>query len=175
MTTEAAQTQVAETAAAVRDKGRAQAGSAMEKGRGMLREQVDSRSTQVGYQAQSVADTLRQTATSLRDSGDQQKVRYAQAADAGAERLDRIGTYLRDSDSDELLSRIEDEARRQPWLVAGIGLMAGIAAARFIKASSTERYYRSPNRARDSVAWQPDHRMSELGESRPLMPAGPAV
>ena len=33
-------------------------------------------------------------------------------------------------------------ARRQPWLVVGTGLILGIATARFLKASSTERYYR---------------------------------
>lgn len=175
MTTEAARTQAADTAGAVPEMGRAEAGHAVEKGRGALRAQVDSRSTQVGQQAQSAADTLRQTATHLRESGDQQKERYAQAADAGAERLDRIGTYLRESDSDELLAKLEDGARRQPWLVAGVGLLAGVAAARFLKASSTDRYYRSAAVGGNSATWQPDHRMSEFGEARPLVPAGPAV
>jgi hypothetical protein len=175
MTTETAHTQAADTAAAVREQGRAEAGEAVEKGRGALRRQVDSRSTQMGQQAQSAAEVLRQTATQVRQSGDLQQARYAQAAEAGAERLDRVGTYLRDSDADELLSKIEDGARRQPWLVAGVGLLVGIAAARFLKASSTERYYRSPTGREGAYGWQPDHRMAELGESRPLMPAGPAV
>jgi len=34
-------------------------------------------------------------------------------------------------------------ARQQPWLIAGAGLLVGIAAARVLKASSTDRYYRS--------------------------------
>jgi hypothetical protein len=169
MTTEAARPQAADTTTAVREQGQAQAGHVVEKGRGALREQVDSRSTQVGQQAQTAADTLRQTATHLRESGDPQKARYAQAADAGAERLDRIGTYLRDSDSDELLATLEGGARRQPWLVAGIGALAGIAAARFLKASSTDRYYRS------AAPRRPERSMPDPGESRPLMPAGPAV
>ena len=32
--------------------------------------------------------------------------------------------------------------RAKPWLVVGTGLILGIATARFLKASSTERYYR---------------------------------
>jgi hypothetical protein len=175
MATQEAHTQAANTAAAVRENVQAEAGDAVEKGRGALRRQVDSRSTQMGQQAQSAADVLRQTAIQVRESGDQQQARYAQAAEAGADRLDRVGTYLRNSDADELLSKLEDGARRQPWLVAGVGLLAGIAAARFLKASSTERYYRSTTGRESANAWQPDHRMSELGESRPLVPAGPAV
>jgi hypothetical protein len=109
-----------------------------------MRRQVDQRSTQAGEQASVVADTLRQTATQLRTDGDGQKVRYAQVADQAADRLERAGRYLTDADADELLGRVEDVARRQPWLIAGAGLLLGIAAARVMKASSTERYYHGP-------------------------------
>jgi hypothetical protein len=35
---------------------------------------------------------------------------------------------------------VESFARRRPWMLAGVGLLAGVAAARFIKASSEQRY-----------------------------------
>jgi hypothetical protein len=35
---------------------------------------------------------------------------------------------------------VEDFARRRPWLVAGIGFAVGLAASRFLKASSERRY-----------------------------------
>ena len=31
-------------------------------------------------------------------------------------------------------------ARQRPWMVAGLGLMVGLAASRFLKASSERRY-----------------------------------
>jgi hypothetical protein len=157
MDTDQAKTQVADVVDSAREKTQDQAGQAIEKGRGMLRAQIDSRSTQAGQQAASLADTLRQTATQLRASGDEQKARYARLADQGAERLEHAGGYLADSDADELLSKVEDMARQQPWLIAGAGLLVGIAAARFLKASSSERYQRSQRMARlaPAPAWEP--------------------
>jgi hypothetical protein len=164
-------------AADVVDAAKHQVGQATEHGRGMLRSQVDSRSTQAGEQAQSLAETLRQTATRIREDGDEQKARYARIADEGADRLDRVGRYLSESDADELLSKVEEGARRQPWLVAGMGLVLGIGAARFLKASSTERYHRSqlPNGRRETSAWEPRPRFEEIGEPRPTASAVPTV
>jgi hypothetical protein len=38
------------------------------------------------------------------------------------------------------LRDVEEFARRRPWLVAGIGVVAGLAGSRFLKASSERRY-----------------------------------
>jgi hypothetical protein len=176
MDTDTAKTQVAGVVDSAREKTQAQAEQAVEKGRGVLRTQVDSRSTQAGQQAQSVAEALRQTATQLRGSGDEQKVRYAGIADQGAERLDRAGGYLADSDAEELLSKVEDVARQQPWLVAGAGLFLGIAAARFLKASSNERYYqRRPAYGRQATSWAPTRALTEPGISESPVLAAPTV
>ena len=53
----------------------------VEKGRSVVRSQVDERSTEVGVQAQSLAGTLRDTVAQLRGSGDEQKAPYASVAD----------------------------------------------------------------------------------------------
>jgi len=142
MDTDTTKTQVAEVVDSAREKTQEQASHAVENGRGALRTQVDARSTQAGEQAQSIAESLRQTASQFRQTGDEQKARYAGIADQGADRLERVGGYLTESDAEELLSKVEEVARRQPWLVVGTGLILGIATARFLKASSTERYYR---------------------------------
>ena len=144
--TSTAKGQAAEVVDAAKQRTQEQLGEAAETGRGVMRRQVDQRSTQAGQQASAVADTLRQTATQLRSDGDGQKVRYAQVADQAADRLERAGRYLTDANADELLGRVEDVARQQPWLIAGAGLLVGIAAARFMKASSTERYYQGAPR-----------------------------
>jgi ElaB/YqjD/DUF883 family membrane-anchored ribosome-binding protein len=163
-----AKTQVADVVDSAREKTQKQASDAVDKGRGALRSQVDMRSTQAGEQAQSIAETLRQTAMQLRQSGDDQKGRYAQIADQGADRLERVGSYLTESDAEELLSKVEDVARRQPWLVVGTGLILGLATARFLKASSTERYYRR-RRLYDAAppSWESSASLTELEATRP--------
>jgi hypothetical protein len=140
MDRETAKEQVSGVVSAAKEKTADQAGEAVEQGRSKLRTQVDQRSTVAGQQAQSVAQTLRDTATRLRFEDDPQKARLAQVAEQGADRLERVGGYLTTADADELLGRVESMARRQPWLVAGAGLLLGIAAGRFMKASSSERY-----------------------------------
>jgi hypothetical protein len=124
----------------VKEKTQEQAIHTVERTRALLRTQVDQRSTQAGRHARAVAETLRQTATQLREDGDSQKGRYAGIADQGADRLDRLGGYLTNVDADELLARVEATGRKRPWLVAGSGLVGGLAAARFLKASSKSRY-----------------------------------
>src|SRR5690242_19624719 len=144
MDTGTAKEQVSEVVDAAKQRTADQAGQALDHGRGMLRDQVDRRSTVAGEQARSAAQALRDTAGQLREQGDSQKARYAQIAEQGADRLERIGGYLTTADADELLGRVESMARRQPWLVAGAGLLLGIAAGRLMKASSSERYHASP-------------------------------
>lgn len=106
-----------------------------------VREQVDTRSTQVGEQITSVADAMRRAGRSLRDEGNDTP---AKVTDAVAQRADRLGSYLRESDGDGILRDVENLARRQPWLFAAGGLALGLVASRFLKASSGGRY-RSQN------------------------------
>ena len=136
--------QASDVVDAAKQTAQQQVGDVADKGRGAVRRQVDQRSTQAGEQASSVAETLRQTASQIRAQGDPQKLRLASAADQGAERLERMGDYLTNADADEILERVEEVARRQPWLIAGAGLLVGITFARFMKASSQERYYQAP-------------------------------
>jgi len=56
--------------------------------------------------------------------------------------VERLGGWLRDSDSDKILSDVEDFGRSKPWALALGGMAIGFAAARFLKASSTQRYER---------------------------------
>ena len=57
-----------------------------------------------------------------------------------ADRIERLGTYLEQKSGDELMRDVESFARRRPWMLAGVGMLAGVAAARFMKASSEQRY-----------------------------------
>jgi ElaB/YqjD/DUF883 family membrane-anchored ribosome-binding protein len=160
--------QAADVADSAKQAAQDQVSQATDAGRGAVRRQVDQRSTQIGEQASGVAETLRQTASQLRSDGDAQKARYAQIADQAAGRLEHTGRYLTDADADELLGRAEDAARRQPWLVAAAGLLAGVAAARFMKASSRDRY---SQRSRSVYAEQSYRPTRELPPVQPGFPA----
>ena len=102
-----------------------------------VREQVDQRSTQAGEQVSATADALRSTSRQLRDQGQDAP---AQATEKVAHHAERLGGYLSDSSADRILGDLEDFGRRQPMAVIALGLAAGFAASRFLKASSRERY-----------------------------------
>jgi ElaB/YqjD/DUF883 family membrane-anchored ribosome-binding protein len=102
-----------------------------------LRSQIDTRTVQAGDQVTSTAHAFRSAGDELRRQGND---RAASAVDAVAERGERLGSYLSGADADRVLREAEDFARRQPWLVAGAGLTLGFVAARFVKATSAERY-----------------------------------
>jgi hypothetical protein len=102
-----------------------------------MREQVDTRSTQAGEQVASVADAIRRTGDQLRSEG---KEGPAKVSEQAAERAERLGGYLRESDADRMLHDAEEFARRRPWVVGAGGLVLGFLASRFLKASSSRRY-----------------------------------
>ena len=102
-----------------------------------LKEQVDQRSTQAGQQVNTVADDVRTVAGELRNQGKDKPAQYAEQA---AERVQSVGQWLERSDGDQILNDVEGFARRKPWAVAAGGLVLGLAASRFLKASSSERY-----------------------------------
>lgn len=118
------------------------ASEAKERTRERLSEQVDTRSTQAGEQMTSTAGALRQTARQLRND---QQAQPAQLLEGVADRVERLGDYLTANDGDRLLRDVERMARRQPWLVVGGGIVLGLAAARFTKASSSRRFERASN------------------------------
>jgi hypothetical protein len=122
-----------EVAGQAQDKAREAAGQA----RGRVSQEVDRRSTQAGEQVTSNAGDARSVAEELRKQGKDTPARYV---DQAADRAERLGGYLKESDGDRILRDVEDFARRNPWAVAAGGLVLGFAASRMLKASSGERY-----------------------------------
>lgn len=132
------------TTAQAKDKAQEVAGQAQEKAqeaagqaRDRVREQIDQRSTQAGDQVRTHASDLRSVGDSLREQGKEQP---AKLADQAADRLERAGGWLSESDADRILGDVEDFARKNPWAVMAGGLALGFAASRMLKASSTQRY-----------------------------------
>jgi len=113
-----------------------------------LRDQIDARSTQLGGQVAATALALRSGADELHRQGNDSAGDAAQRAAALAERL---GAYLQASDANGILADAEDVARRNPWAVVVGGVVAGAAAARFLKASSSRRYESARSTARPAA------------------------
>ena len=133
--------QDASTAEQAKQKAQETAQQAAGKAKGRVREQVDQRSTQAGEQVSGTADDVRTIAQQLREQGKDQPAKLAEQA---ADRAEKVGTYLKQSDGDTILRDVEDFGRRQPWAVMFGGLAAGFLASRFLKASSTRRYETRP-------------------------------
>ena len=131
--TDQAQQKAQEAAGQAKEQAQQAAGKAQERARSL----VDERSTQVGEQMSTQAGDIRSVGEQLRSQG---KDGPAKIADQAADRAQRLGGYLEGSDSDRILRDVEDFARRQPWAVVAGGVVLGFAAARFLKASSSERY-----------------------------------
>jgi hypothetical protein len=126
--------QVQEAAASAQEK----AVELKSKGRNKLGVALDERTNEVGGQARKMAQALRQSGERMREQGDGQQV--ADIAEGAADRIERLGGYLEGTSGNDLLRDVEKFARRRPWLVAGIGVVAGLAGSRFLKASSERRY-----------------------------------
>jgi gas vesicle protein len=130
---EQAKEKAGEVAGQAQEKAQEAAGQAKSR----AREQIDQRSTQAGEQVSTTAGDIRSVSETLREQGKDQPARIA---DQAADRIEQVGSYLQESDADRILSDVEDFARRQPWAVVAGGFVLGMAAARFMKASSSQRY-----------------------------------
>lgn len=128
-----------------------------EQGNTRLRSEVETRSTEIGEQATSLAEALRRSANDLDG-------KPAAIVTGAADRIDSLGRYLRDGDADKLLGDVEGVARRQPWLAGGLGAAAGFVAARFLKASS-DRRYRTTQRERYDADSPISREQRELGDT----------
>src|SRR4051812_40414948 len=126
------------------DQAKEKAQQAGEQARGRVRDEVDRRSTEIGEQATTVADAIRQSSQQLRDQGQDGAARPVEQL---ADRVDSAGRWMRESDGDRILRDVEDFGRRNPLAVVAGGIAVGFALSRLLKASSTQRYESSANGA----------------------------
>jgi hypothetical protein len=123
--------------ASTTERAKEQAQQAAGQAKSTLQSQVDQRSTDAGRRVGGFASDVRSVGDKLREEGKEQP---AKLADRAAERAERLGNYLTESDADRILGDVEDFGRRRPWAVIAGGVAVGLAASRFLKASSSRRY-----------------------------------
>jgi hypothetical protein len=127
------QDQAQDAAGQAQQKAKEAAGKAQEG----LQQQVEQRAKQVGEQVSGTADDLRSVGEELRKQG---KDRPAKLADQAAEQTEKVGSYLSTNGAEKMLHDVEDFGRERPWVLMAGGLALGAVAARFLKASSRNRY-----------------------------------
>jgi ElaB/YqjD/DUF883 family membrane-anchored ribosome-binding protein len=160
--------QATEKAQEVAGQAKEKAQEATDQAKGRVREQVDQRSTEAGQQVSATAGDLRSVSDELRKQGKDTPARLAEQA---ADRTERLGSYLAESDADRILGDVEDFARKQPWAVVAGGLALGFAASRLLKASSSQRYEQRTNGS--SVATRAPSGGNGTDPASPQLPATP--
>ncbi len=129
-----------------------QAGQVMETVSQRGRQQANEQMNRAAQGLEKVAQSVRRLGGEMSDEQPQ----VAGVANTAAEQAERLSHYLRETDPGQLYQQIESFARRQPVLVVGGAFLAGILAARFLKASGSQagsgngqsqyrsRYYAEP-------------------------------
>ena len=127
----------------VKDQAKSLASDAKEQAKDVANQARDHVQTLVGEQKDQAADGLRSLAGALREAGrklneGQQAGDFGHYADRAAQQVERLSTYLRDSELRDFVRDTETFARRRPEIFLGGTLIAGLMLARFLKASSPE-------------------------------------
>jgi len=99
--------------------------------------QLDVALTAAGKRLGETATSVRKIGGQLGDGADERFV--SDVAQTLAGYVDRLAAYLRDADSETLVSDIEHYGRRYPIVIAGAAFATGFVASRLIKVSSAER------------------------------------
>jgi hypothetical protein len=102
-----------------------------------IRDQTETRGRQAAQELQNVADALRRSSHALHADGN---TAAARSIEQVTDRIQSLGGYLGGTQGDQMLRDIEAFGRRKPWGMIGLGLGLGVAASRFLKASSSRRY-----------------------------------
>jgi hypothetical protein len=110
-----------------------QAGDTVERIKTQANDQLDTQMTQAGVSLATVADAVTTLSNQLRHGNQTLLATYA---DRAAGQVDQMATYLRQSDSTQVLHDIEDFAHREPALFLVGAFAIGLLGTRFLKSSS---------------------------------------
>src|SRR3954467_9047598 len=101
-----------------------------------VREQTETRSRQLAEELRNVVGALDRSSHQLHADGN---ANAARGIEVVTERVEGLGRYLDSTGGDQMLRDLEAFGRRKPWGMVGLGIGVGLAASRFLKASSSRR------------------------------------
>jgi hypothetical protein len=128
---------------AARERAGAQVGELVEQVKHEGEEFLSERKSLVAGQFTNISGAIRRAADKLHDTDSKFIADYV---DRAADKVDDVGRYIDEHDLRDVVEDVGVVARRQPLLFAGGMFLAGLAAARFLKASTAERSGRSRRR-----------------------------
>lgn len=118
------------------EQAQQQAGQLTAQAKEQTRSFLDSQRERLADGLDSLAAALRQTSQQFHT---QDRDAIAQYTDRAADSVERASSYLRSTDVNEMVSSVEQYARREPALFLGGALALGFLGARFLKSSSSRR------------------------------------
>ena len=127
--------QVKEKASEAVDQAKRKTGQLVEQATEQAKPRLESQKERAAGSLSTTAQALRQTGQQLRE---QEEGPVAQFAERAAEQVERVAGYLREKDITQLVSEVEDFARRQPALFLGGAFALGLLSARFLKSSGQQ-------------------------------------
>jgi len=130
--TQKASAGLSEAGERVKEKAKEAGDKVKEHGRTFLNEQKG----RVGSEIRTYSTAARHAAERLESESDTNLSSYVSSA---ADQLDRLATRVQERDLGELIDDVEEMARRRPEVFYGGMFVAGLVAARFLKASKEKR------------------------------------
>jgi len=124
--------QVKEQAGQVTDQVKEQASKVTDKAKEQVNTRADEQKERAAQGIVGFADALHQVSNSMHD----QNPAVANFAETAASKLEEFAGSLNNKDVNQIVSDVEDLARKQPALFIGGAFVAGVLAARFLKSSS---------------------------------------
>ena len=161
--------QAHQVAADLKEGGTQAFEAAKSAGTGFVRQQQ----AKIASRIDEYADAVNAACESLKSDGSNP---LAGPAEQASRQLLRASDYLRNNDPDRFLEDLGGFARRKPEVFYGAMFIAGLAAVRFLKASSREHYERERIRRSERYDYyRPEPGYGDTGtvrsESAPLAPA----
>lgn len=115
----------------VREAAKRNAQNLMEKAEEQARSKLNATQKDIGHTLSSVASSLLNSSTQLRD----EQNAAGEYVGRAAEQLDRLAHYIQSADPGEVADNIRDFARRRPAVFIGAAFALGVIGARFLKSS----------------------------------------
>lgn len=125
--------QAQEKVSEVAGEAKQQAAALTQQAKVEAKSSLHSQKQMVANELHGAAHALRETSSTLRE---QNQTMFAEYGGQLAERIDHASTYLEEHDLDDLVSEVENFARRKPELFIGGAFTLGLLAARFLKSSA---------------------------------------
>ncbi|MGV3531075.1 MAG: hypothetical protein ACO1QR_01805 [Chthoniobacteraceae bacterium] len=156
---------------ALKSKAQTAASDAKDYGRTMVQEQKET----LAHKVKEYANAARSASEKLGGENDM----LSRPAERAAHQLDRMADYLQNKEPADLFDDLEAFARRRPEIVFGGMFVAGLAAARFFKASSrsSRELYRSSYTGSPSSMGAPSGdimRTPSTASTSPMIPSSTA-